>query len=287
MAGMIQKLIAWYKYINYDLADPRTKDYLLMSTPWPGLTLIGFYIYFIYNLGPRLMEKRQPFKLYRIMQIYNVTQIILNALLFYKALTEGWLGEFNYFCEPIDYSNTPKAIKVTRLCYSYFLIKILDLMDTIFFVLRKKQNQVTFLHLYHHVGILMGAWGAVKYLPGGHVTFLGLLNTFVHVIMYTHYLLTSMKINTGSWKKYITQLQLVQFFLITLHYLQLAWVKDCGFPMWPAYVMVPQNLFMMILFGDFYYKAYVKKKPAIKTTTTNTKINGVIAEISNGKSKEQ
>lgn len=63
--------------------------------------------------------------------------------------------------------------QITRLIWAYFLLKLLDLMDTIFFVLRKKQTQVTFLHLYHHVGILMGAWGAVKYLPGGHVTFLG------------------------------------------------------------------------------------------------------------------
>lgn len=102
--------------------------------------------------------------------------------------------------------------------------------------------------------------------------------------MYTHYLLASMKINTNAWKKYITQLQLIQFFLITLHYLQLAWVKDCGFPLWPAYVMVPQNLFMMILFGDFYYKTYVKKQATTKIT--KTEING-ISEIANGKPKEQ
>jgi len=55
----------------------------------------------------------------------------------------------------------------------YFLLKIFDLVDTIFFVLRKKQNQVTFLHVYHHAGIVLGSWIAVKYLPSGHVTFLG------------------------------------------------------------------------------------------------------------------
>jgi len=55
----------------------------------------------------------------------------------------------------------------------YFLLKILDLTDTIFFVLRKKQNQVTFLHIYHHIGIILGSWIAVKYLAGGHGTFLG------------------------------------------------------------------------------------------------------------------
>jgi len=55
----------------------------------------------------------------------------------------------------------------------YFLLKLLDLVDTIFFVLRKKQNQVTFLHVYHHVGMAIATWVGVKYLPGGHAVFLG------------------------------------------------------------------------------------------------------------------
>lgn len=54
------------------------------------------------------------------------------------------------------------------------MVKILDLLETIFFVLRKKQNQVTFLHVYHHMGMVMGSWIATKYLAGGHVTFLGI-----------------------------------------------------------------------------------------------------------------
>lgn len=77
--------------------------------------------------------------------------------------------------------------------------------------------------------------------------------------MYSYYLATSMRISSPWWKKYITQLQLTQFFLILVHYVVLAWVEDCGFPKWTAAVLIPQNLFMIVLFGDFYYKAYVKK----------------------------
>lgn len=285
MIAVLRKLASWYKYLNEDLADPRTKDYFLIGSLWPCLIIIGLYLYFILNIGPSYMEKRQPFKLYRILQIYNVLQIVLNGSLFYSASAIGWFRQFNFFCEPIDYSNSPMALTITRLIWCYFLLKLLDLVDTIFFVLRKKQSQVTFLHLYHHVGILLGAWGAVKYIPGGHICFLGMINTFVHTIMYTHYLLTSLKINTSGWKKHITHLQLVQFFLITVHYLQLAW-EDCDFPLWPAYIMVPQNLFMIILFGDFYYKTYIKKKPEIKITAKKIEING-ISEIANGKPKEQ
>lgn len=67
------------------LQDPRTQDYFMISTPWPCIALLGFYIYFIYYIGPRFMARRQPFQLNRILQIYNVSQIILNAYIFYKV----------------------------------------------------------------------------------------------------------------------------------------------------------------------------------------------------------
>lgn len=79
------------------------------------------------------------------------------------------------------------------------------------------------------------------------------------MVMYSHYLATSFKISRPWWKKYITQLQLVQFFLILVHFSQLIWRKDCGYPLWPAAIFIPQNLFMIVLFGDFYYKTYIKK----------------------------
>jgi hypothetical protein len=34
------------------------------------------------------------------------------------------------------------------------------------FILRKKMNQVTFLHVYHHAGMAVFSWAAVRYVPG-------------------------------------------------------------------------------------------------------------------------
>lgn len=33
-------------------------------------------------------------------------------------------------------------------------------------VLRKNYHQITFLHVYHHIGMALGTWLIVKYLPG-------------------------------------------------------------------------------------------------------------------------
>lgn len=52
----------------------------------------------------------------------------------------------------------------------------------------------------------------IHYFAGGHSTFFGLLNTFVHIIMYTYYMLAAMGPQMQKylwWKKYLTALQMV------------------------------------------------------------------------------
>ena len=40
-------------------------------------------------------------------------------------------------------------------------------MFQVFFILRKKNNQVTFLHVYHHATMIINWWMAAKYVPVG------------------------------------------------------------------------------------------------------------------------
>lgn len=51
---------------------------------------------------------------------------------------------------------------------------------------------------------------------GGHSTFFGMLNTFVHIVMYSYYLLAALGPKVQKylwWKKYLTALQMVSFFI--------------------------------------------------------------------------
>ncbi|XP_017798362.1 PREDICTED: elongation of very long chain fatty acids protein AAEL008004-like [Habropoda laboriosa] len=278
MATLVRRIYYGYRYINEELADPRTQDYFLIGSPWGCLGIMFFYLYFVHELGPNIMAKRKPFNLDRIVQLYNLIQIVMCAYVFYKAMTLAWLVDYRFYCEPVDFSYNLRALEITRIVWIYFMLKILDLIDTIFFVLRKKENQISFLHVYHHTGMIFGSWVATKFLPGGHISFLGTINCFVHVVMYTHYLATSLRISKPWWKKHVTQLQITQFCLILVQFILLACSEKCGFPKWTAAVMIPQNLFMIVLFGDFYYKTYIKKR---KTTK-----NGITPELSNGKVKK-
>lgn len=97
------------------------------------------------------------------------------------------------------------------------MVKVVDLLDTVFFILRKKESQATFLHIYHHFGMFFVGWVGTKYVAGGESVFVGIINSFVHVIMYSYYMFAAwkpeMKETIFKFKKHVTQLQLVRLIL--------------------------------------------------------------------------
>ncbi|XP_045502341.1 elongation of very long chain fatty acids protein AAEL008004-like [Colias croceus] len=260
MALIIKGSIKLYHYLNEDIADERTRDWFLIGSPWPALALIIFYLFTVLKWLPNYMKDRPAYDLRNVIAIYNAFQIAFCAYVVYYSLRLGWLTNYSLVCHPVD--DGPHSIDYAwKVCYGYFIIKVIDLLDTVFFVLRKKQNQVSFLHVYHHFGMVAVAWGMVKWVPGGHMTMLVPINSFVHIVMYLYYLLTTCNESYKKsvwWKKHVTQLQIVQFTILLIHFIVLAVAPDCPFPRPPAYILIPQNLFMVILFSDFYYRTYIK-----------------------------
>ncbi|XP_059472453.1 elongation of very long chain fatty acids protein AAEL008004-like [Neocloeon triangulifer] len=262
MAALIGKVIDGYNTFTYTWADERTKDWFLVGTPFIPMMIIYLYLKFIKDWGPKFMENRQPYDLKNTLLVYNIVQVIYSIYLFYEAASV-WKG-YSWICEPIDFSNTPTAMRVARATWLYYMAKYTELLDTVFFVLRKKQNQVSFLHLYHHSMMIFCGYIGSKFLPGGHGTFLGLINTFVHIIMYSYYLLTALGPNVQKylwWKKHITRMQMFQFCLVFLHSL-LILRKDCTYPKFVVALLTPNAMFFYFLFNDFYQSAYKKRNAA-------------------------
>lgn len=140
----------------------------------------------------------------------------LRAVFIFQAIywTFGQ-GDFNWRCEGVSYENTHRGRSIAMATYFYFLAKIIDMLDTFFFVLRKKQQHISFLHVYHHSIMVGVSFVAVSFLPGGHSSLLGILNSIVHVLMYFYYLLSAWNLvniqTLGWWKKLLTQAQMVFF----------------------------------------------------------------------------
>ncbi|XP_048505417.1 elongation of very long chain fatty acids protein-like [Athalia rosae] len=250
----------WANDLVYNKSDPRTRDWFLLKQPGDVLLIVALYIYFCVWSGPKYMKDKPPYELRKTLIAYNFMQVLLSMYLVYEGLMAGWLNEYSYTCQPIDFSESPSAMRMAGAGYMYFISKVLELLDTVFFVFRKKQRQVSFLHLYHHVSMLMLTWFGVRYWMGGHGTLFGVVNSFVHMFMYAYYMLTAFGESTRRflwWKKYITILQIAQFILVGLHSAQVLF-RECDYPKRLAALIMLQNVVFFYLFTSFYIETYVK-----------------------------
>ncbi|XP_072779778.1 very long chain fatty acid elongase 4-like isoform X5 [Taeniopygia guttata] len=151
---------------------------------------------------------------------------------------------------------------MARVCWWFFFSKVIELLDTVFLILRKKQEQVTFLHVYHHGSMLFNWWSGVKYVPGGQAFFVGMLNSFVHIFMYGYYALASLGPRMRRhlwWKRYLTILQLCQFVAIAAHS-SYNLFTECPFPDGFNTAVFLYILSLLALFLRFYYHTYVRGK---------------------------
>jgi len=69
----------------------------------------------------------------------------------------------------------------------HYCNKYLEFFDTIFMVLRGRLDQVSFLHIYHHTTIVWAWYWGVRLYIRGDSYFGALLNSIIHVFMYSYY----------------------------------------------------------------------------------------------------
>lgn len=66
-----------------------------------------------------MMENRKPFELRKVLIVYNFLQVIFSCWLFYEASITGWLTGYSFRCQPVDYSRSPMAMRVSVNIYIY------------------------------------------------------------------------------------------------------------------------------------------------------------------------
>lgn len=254
--------------------DERTTGWFLSGSMTPLIIILVTYLYFCLYAGPRYMAKRKPFKLEGVLIAYNAIQVVLSIWLVYEGIMGGWNGVYNLRCQPVDYSRDPVAMRMAGAVWAYYICKVVELLDTVFFVLRKKQNQVSFLHLYHHTLMPVCGFVGVKYFAGGHGTLLGVINSFIHVCMYAYYMLAAMGPKVQQylwWKPYLTKMQIVQFVIVFFHTLQVQFQPTCGYPKSIAALLTLNAALFIYMFSMFYVKSYLRaaKRPAKGTEVNN------------------
>lgn len=260
MAGQRGNLTLVETYLTH--GDERLRGWPFMDSPVPILSVFVLYLMMV-RQGPKMMEQRKPFQVQGAMVLYNLAVMALSVYITFEKLISAVQSSYSLMCQPVDYSDDPRALRMLNACYWYFISKIIELLDTFFFIVRKKERQITFLHVYHHAIMLLHTWWFVKFVPGGQTFVLGFLNSFVHIWMYAYYGLAAMGPHMQKylwWKKYLTKLQLLQFVLTSSHALYNVCFGDCGFPRLFSLSSVIQSAIFFSLFMNFYLQAYKKSK---------------------------
>lgn len=259
-------------------ADPRVEGWFMMSSPWPSLVICVLYV-IIVKLGPTIMANRKPIEMRNVLLVYNVCMVGLSTYCFVEFNLAGWLAGYSLGCQPVDYSRSPQAVRMANVCWWFYFSKFIELLDTIFFIMRKKFNQVSFLHVFHHGIMPFSWWFGVKFVAGGFGTFHSMLNSFIHLVMYSYYGLAALGPKYQKylwWKKYMTSMQITQFVLVTIHSVQLLFI-ECDYPRLFVYWIGLYAVIFMVMFADFYRQAYKKpsEKPSNGTVQKGHATNGL------------
>lgn len=250
----------------YDLywnqnADPRTNGLPFIGSPVIIPSIILLYLYFVLKYGPEFMKDRKPYDLKTFMKYYNVFQIIANTYVVQQFITVGWFTEITIYCEIPDFSYKPGPLKLTYIMWLVTMLKLIHFVETFVFVLRKKKEQVSFLHLYHHVTTILLCWLTTKYVPVAMSSFSPLVNCSVHVIMYTYYFLSTFgpkfRRVLATYKPILTIVQMAQLIILLIQNVQ-SLLPSCPVTKLPGTISATNLIINLILFYNFYQKRYTK-----------------------------
>ncbi|XP_053083851.1 elongation of very long chain fatty acids protein 2 isoform X3 [Pangasianodon hypophthalmus] len=191
--------------------DPRVRGWLLLDSCTPTLVLTFIYLLIVY-LGPKYMKNKTAYSLKNVLLLYNFGVTMLSFYMLVELISATWSAGYKLKCQGL-FDAGEGDIRVAKVLWWYYFSKLIEFLDTIFFVLRKKNNQITFLHVYHHASMFNIWWCVLNWIPCGQSFFGPTLNSFIHVLMYSYYSLSTIPSMHRYlwWKRYLTQAQLNAF----------------------------------------------------------------------------
>jgi len=267
-----------------------------ISTSKAAATALVSYLAIIFGIQ-ELMKTRQPLRLNALFQLHNIILTLGSGLLLVCMAEEVipliWrTGLFDSACSPKSW--TPR-LEFYYIINYYF--KYLELLDTVFLVLKKKP--LAFLHVYHHAVTAFLCFTQLNGRTSISWVVIG-LNLAVHVLMYYYYYATA----GGKkiwWKKYLTTMQITQFVIdlfavyfgtyarLATKYWNLSAPGDCAGTEASALFGCGVLTSYLFLFIKFYIDTY-KQKPTVQRlqSAANGVANGIAHTngIANGHAKK-
>lgn len=211
-----------------------------LVSPGVFLGLPVMFVLGVYTLIHR-MVKKSPVDVKRLMQVYNVVQIVVCSYMVWGLMP--CIGFPNIFG-----LNSDLDAQGEWFVFVHYLSKYLDWFDTLWIILNKKRAQLSFLHVYHHATIA-AVWGLLlqQGVGSGTCRYGAWINSLTHVIMYSHYLWTSFGLK-NPFKRYITMWQMTQFYSCLAHAFATLFLEHTAIRPY-ATIQVVYQTSMVYLFG--------------------------------------
>ncbi|KAG9511393.1 putative RNA-binding protein Luc7-like 1 [Fragariocoptes setiger] len=256
--------LGWPLEDNYGyFCDQRDNGYVfLASGPLKIITTVLMYLFVVLKLGPRLMQSRKPLEIITSIRIYNLLMIAANMWLLKRALLIVDNGRSFFNCKGIQFDPSVSN-EVASLSDHFLLTRVADFLDTLFFVMRKKQSHISFLHVFHHSYVPLCVYLFSRLSP---ITPVGMafpfINSFVHVVMYSYYFMATFPQLRPYlwWKRYLTAFQMAQFVSVLFYniYTTIFFKASCGhYELNTLIGSVVSATIFLGLFARFYKRAYM------------------------------
>ena len=151
-------------------------------------------------------------KLKFVMFCYHLVLLFLNAYISARIVYIKYKANDFKLCSSIKSQNTTYSVEINKIVWWFFILKGLECIDTIFFILRKKFHKVSFLHLYNHATMFVLWYFTTGYYANGTSAVAAFMNSLIHVLMYYYYTVSALGPSFQRlvfWKKYLILFQIV------------------------------------------------------------------------------
>lgn len=238
-----------------------------LSSVWAPIIGGLTYLSVIYYLQSKV---KRPYVLKIPTLIHNLFLCILSLVMLICVLINVYdigmrKGFFYTYCDdPHHPLGTMRSGPIPFWCWVFYVSKFYEMLDTVLLVLKKKPLML--VHVYHHFIVPFLMWAMQESLTTSHWILLA-ENCIVHTFMYYYFFMHTLGYEMW-WKKYLTQLQIIQFFFgMMCTWAPFFAVKvfrtwECSGEVWAVAFGQLVGLTFMVLFTSFYFRTYKPRQLA-------------------------
>ena len=209
-------------------------------------------------LHSKTIEKTKTMKTF--ISFHNILMIVFNGSLTLSVANQAYINKYPFWNGTLITNN--EHLRFLNNCF--YLSKIYEFIDTFIMIANGNIRQVSFLHVYHHsFTALFGKLVVTLDNGGSDVWYAIFINSLVHVVMYSYYLMATLVKNKKYlfWGKYLTMFQLTQFVSFIGVYSMSYLYKS-----YPPILLKIQLAYMcslITLFSQFYVKKWLNNNNRI------------------------